>query len=722
MSNDNSSKYINKKYTYNDRINTIQSKDIIDKYINGEYLNVATHRIERIATGTNKYNKEFLITLAEVVVKYTSLVRIENVVVKIIDKNENSTRYDTGLLFNLIKIQIGTIKYLEVVRTALKTYEIRKQKIYDALDCTFNSILYRFERNKKLVDSIMDDFGMGPIKEIIQEQKGKSLLDDMTDFIMARNINFREINKNVRIEMLDKIDYEYIDSLSDLATKNGLDIFSGISEQMIRHHEAVRLSNEKEKQAKNIQLKNETDKFIRNDNDKVNRLINESSNNENACTGSVYTLRSRLNELGGTGYYIAICKQRLVKYISQSEFEKIYNANSIEEIGKFEDIATSTLSRAILVKDKEVAEKIANRVKEVYEKYRAELESEVERPRLLGATITVQELQLAYTNEALTKEIKTRKSLDRPDEKRLLKMAKMKAEEILSKNEDAFVVKAMNTCLQYDIEKAAMGEISIDSVGYGRKPEVTMLAYYRWTYNGKVEIMFLSDCSEKLATVEINYNDNGQNKVFRGKISDGHILYEVADSGYNIKSYLSRIAMVDTDKAKELKLIGKPKIINEQRSTYDSYKPFIFKYSFKNMNRIERISIRSNKLAKKVFDEFMNKLRYEVADELSRKVTFKRIHSRAISIASESSERAAYMVIAIENFENLLFGRSYFLGNARVGKTMEINLNKLKLYKLISDRLKISDEYIKMLLDVSKEMQLEIHDKQSMLYFIFKMN
>ena len=722
MSNDNSSKYINKKYTYNDRVNTIQSKDIIDRYINGEYLNATTHRVEKIATGTNKYNKEFLITLAEVVVKYTSLVRIEHVVIKIIDKNENSTRYDTGLLFNLIKIQIGTIKYLEVVRTALKTYEIRKQKIYDALDCTFNSILYRFERNKKLVDSIMDDFGMGPIKEIIQEQKGKSLLDDMTDFIMARNINFREINKNVRIEMLDKIDYEYIDSLSDLATKNGLDIFSGISEQMIRHHEAVRLSNEKEKQARNIQLKKETDKFIRDDNDKVNRLINESSDNEKACIGSVNTLRLRLGELGGTGYYIAICKQKKVKYISQSEFEKIYNASSIEEIGKFEDIATSTLSRAILVEDKEVAEKIANRVTEVYERYRAELESEAERPRLVGTTINVQKLQLAYTNKTLAKEIKTGKSLDRPDEKRLLKMAKMKAEELLSKNEDAFVVKAMNTCLQYDIEKAAMGEISIDSVGYGRKPEITMLAYYRWTYNGKVEIMFLSDCSEKLETVEINYSDNGQNKVFRGKISDGHIIYEVADSGYNIKSYLSRIAMVDTDKAKELKLIGKPKIINEQRSTYDSYKPFIFKYSFKNMNRIERISIRSNKLAKKVFDEFMTKLRNEVADEFSRKVTFKRIHSRAISIASESSERAAYMVIAIENFDGSLFGRSYFLGNTRVGKTMETNLNKLKLYKLISDRLKISDEYIKMLLDISKEMQLEIHDKQSMLYFVFKMN
>lgn len=722
MSNDNSSKYINKKYTYNDRINTIQSKDIIDKYIKGEYLNATTHRVEKIATGTNKYNKEFLITLAEVVVKYTSLVRIEHVVIKIIDKNENSTRYDTGLLFNLIKIQIGTIKYLEVVRTALKTYEIRKQKIYDALDCTFNSILYRFERNKKLVDSIMDDFGMGPIKEIIQEQKGKSLLDDMTDFIMARNINFREINKNVRIEMLDKIDYEYIDSLSDLATKNGLDIFSGISEQMIRHHEAVKLSNEKEKQAKNIQLKKETDKFIRDDNDKVNRLINESSDSEKACIGSVNTLRLRLGELGGTGYYIAICKQKKVKYISQSEFEKIYNASSIEEIGKFEDIATSTLSRAILVEDKEVAEKIANRVTEVYERYRAELESKAERPRLVGTTINVQNLQLAYTNKTLAKEIKTGKSLDRPDEKRLLKMAKMKAEEILSKNEDAFVVKAMNTCLQYDIEKAAMGEISIDSVGYGRKPEITMLAYYRWTYNGKVEIMFLSDCSDKLATVEINYSDNGQNKVFRGKISDGHIIYEVADSGYNIKSYLSRIAMVDTDKAKELKLIGKPKIINEQRSTYDSYKPFIFKYSFKNMNRIERISIRSNKLAKKVFDEFMTKLRNEVADEFSRKVTFKRIHSRAISIASESSERAAYMVIAIENFDGSLFGRSYFLGNTRVGKTMETNLNKLKLYKLISDRLKISDEYIKMLLDISKEMQLEIHDKQSMLYFVFKMN
>lgn len=722
MSNDNSSKYINKKYTYNDRINTIQSKDIIDKYIKGEYLNATTHRVEKIATGTNKYNKEFLITLAEVVVKYTSLVRIEHVVIKIIDKNENSTRYDTGLLFNLIKIQIGTIKYLEVVRTALKTYEIRKQKIYDALDCTFNSILYRFERNKKLVDSIMDDFGMGPIKEIIQEQKGKSLLDDMTDFIMARNINFREINKNVRVEMLDKIDYEYIDSLSDLATKNDLDIFSGISEQMIRHHEAVKLSNEKEKQAKNIQLKKETNKFIRDDNDKVNRLINERSDNEKACIGSVNTLRLRLGELGGTGYYIAICKQKKVKYISQSEFEKIYNASSIEEIGKFEDIATSTLSRAILVKDKEVAEKIANRVTEVYERYRAELESKAERPRLVGTTITVQKLQLAYTNKALTKEIKTGKSLDRPDEKRLLKMAKMKAEELLSKNEDAFVVKAMNTCLQYDIEKAAMGEISIDSVGYGRKPEITMLAYYRWTYNGKVEIMFLSDCSEKLETVEINYSDNGQNKVFRGKISDGHIIYELADPGYNIKSYLSRIAMVDTDKAKELKLIGKPKIINEQRSTYDSYKPFIFKYSFKNMNRIERISIRSNKLAKKVFDEFMNKLRHEVADEFSRKVTFKRIHSRAISIASESSERAAYMVIAIENFDGSLFGRSYFLGNTRVGKTMEINLNKLKLYKSISDRLKISDEYIKMLLDISKEMQLEIHDKQSMLYFVFKIN
>lgn len=316
---------------------------VLDNYVKGLYYDRKLGRKIPIPEGTNKYNKQFILQLNDLNMQFFGLLRADSVLVKLLKMHEHTYYGDLNVLYNLMRAQGGTIRYNKLLKSALKKYAIQKQVIYDAIKRDLSTQEDRVVRNKKLINDIMSDFGLDCLKEFIQETTGRDIVDDILQFALDndKDIDFKgqtdtdeETQKQEIQSYYDSLDNEYIDYLLSNAKNNGVELFKTISDSLEQHHSRQEQKaferKQREKEYKQQVKQNKALTAINNDNCKLNIAIKANDKlSEYARDGKNYKLENRINmkdaialqklinNLGGIGYYIALCKESRVYYTKE---------------------------------------------------------------------------------------------------------------------------------------------------------------------------------------------------------------------------------------------------------------------------------------------------------------------------------------------------------------------------------------------------------------------
>ena len=351
---------------------------VVDNYIKGDYYDKKTGKRIKIEGGPNKYNKDFLMQLSDVNIQFFSLLRADSIVVKLLKMHEHKSGGEVYSISNLMRAQGGTIRYNRILKSALKTYGIKKQEIYNAIKKNIDSEKERVSRNKVLLYNLLDDYGLGSLNELIQKGTGRDLVDDILYFVNNNDVNtdFKsqkddaELRKAEIDEYYENVDNQYIDHLLDIAKANNINLFSEISESLKDVHELrdkqAKARKEQQRQAKLLERKKIAEAYINNDNGLLSDAMNSYKttlyyeNYKETCKVRVndrlnlrdaLALRAKVSKLNGIAYYISVCKESMVQYVS----------------------ATGNLTRSILnaraVADKENLSKLHSDALEKYRDY-----------------------------------------------------------------------------------------------------------------------------------------------------------------------------------------------------------------------------------------------------------------------------------------------------------------------------------------------------------------
>lgn len=302
--------------------NSLKDK-VLQNYIDGIYIN-KYNQTEKLTADINKYNKKFIKEINNINTDFYMLTIAERIAIELFKLNSNHKYSELNNLYRLISAQINTIKYNKVLRTALYTYGITKQSIFNQLELSINMQKGRLDRNKQLLLSLLDDYGLTNIIKLIEEDNNTTFLEHVRLYVV---LLYKESNNHtdyIDKEYYDELVNSYIQYVKDLASKQNINIDNNISESLLKHREILkdridkankelRESKEKEKAAKQLNL-------IEEDNTLLNNDIN--SNWDEGTYKLHYRLLNNLREecrnLGGKAFYCAIAKGSQVYYIKEN--------------------------------------------------------------------------------------------------------------------------------------------------------------------------------------------------------------------------------------------------------------------------------------------------------------------------------------------------------------------------------------------------------------------
>lgn len=566
----------------------------LDNYINGYYFDKKLGQKVPINKGMNKYNKQFLLQIANLNMQFFGLLRANNIMVKLLKMHEHSSYGDLNILYNLIRAQGGTIRYNKILKQALKTYEIRKQIIYDTIKSDLDSQEDRVVRNKKLLDTLMIDFGFGALKEFIQNSTGRNIVDDIIQYSLDNNKNFdlkptspetetkTEFDEEAARAEIDayynNLDNEYIEYIIKTAEQQGIELFKQISSSLEQHHkqqEQMRIERkQRDDRYKQESKQQRTKQSIDIDNIELSKLINDNQvlsnyahngkddNNRyyKGLSGKVVTdLRKLVDAIGGIGYYIAICKSTTVNYISKNEFD-----NSEFKV-------TTSILKAEWFSSLDDAEKALKLVKK--------------QANFNDYNISIQKLQTKLTRT-------TGITIDNLED-----TVRKKIAEQLQFNKKQFIHRLITSNL-----------IDITTCKYDCKPVIKIVAYYKLNANKDLDIKYLIEkkSSNDNKRVIIPYCD----KVFDWSIgtdfkylmftSNKEMLDIINTSCLNKSGYKTLIYESKLDISKELQ-----EIKNKQATIFNEVAEHLY---IKNNKIVEEGYIHSEFTRTKIISN-MHKLR-----------------------------------------------------------------------------------------------------------------
>lgn len=377
--------------------NKLLNNGIVDNYIKGFYFDKDKGVKIPIQTGTNKYNAQFVSQLNELNIQFYALIRANNILLKLLKMHNKTENSDIGAIYGLMRAQSGTIKYNKILKNALKTYEIRQQKIYDEIKKELEVQQDRVVRNRSLISQNLSDFDLNCIKEFISTLDGETdskyknnnvydIVDHILDYTDKYNkdIEYKpKLSDKTPEEYYEELDNSYIKYLLENAETSGVDLFNQISDSLQHHHEvktqqAIKAKQEKEER-KAAERRNKALNTIGNDNSKINADINNcvtSKISGRLSYDSAYNLRSIVDNFGGIVYYIAFCKTSLIKYLSKES-----------KIGNIENITASNIVLSGITRTKWFGQHELDKVKTLVEKLQSQEEFST-------ATISIQKLCL----------------------------------------------------------------------------------------------------------------------------------------------------------------------------------------------------------------------------------------------------------------------------------------------------------------------------------------
>lgn len=305
----------------------------------------------------------------------------------------------------------------------------------------------------------------------------------------------------------DSLDNEYIDYLLSNAKNNGVELFKTISDNLEQHHnrqeQRALERKQREKEYKQQVKQNKALMVINNDNCKLNIAINANDKLSDYASNRVncklenrismkdaIALQKLINNLGGIGYYIAICKE-----------SKIYYVKGKEEL-------TASILRATWFSELEQAKAALEKLMEV-EQYSKN-----------DYCIKIQKIQ------TVARKIETLNELDR------VKAAINK--QLLYHSDEAVICnkilnKYLVDTLKYELKRNLDSMRNLST--YIAEPYMRMVAFYKINSKQDIEVKYLldsldgieykyKDCNEDIVTINASIGANISKVEFMSIIED----------------------------------------------------------------------------------------------------------------------------------------------------------------------------------------------------------
>ena len=228
------------------------------------------------------------------------------------------------------------------------------------------------ERNKSLLYEICIDFGLGPFIYFIEQEKGISIFEDISNFI-ENNIDILKDNEETKKDNYENLANNYKEYILGLAKEHNLDIMNNISETAIKHYEYrqaiskdLEIKHKEETLNKKIELAKRRIEQL--NVDLYKSIVNA---NENKFLSDRFhgILTERLENLGGVGYYIVGVKSNVPYYFK-------------------EDLTyTTSIVSCKFYKDKETANKIKDNIYKTNQNFIVIVVDEIKLPAIITKNI-----------------------------------------------------------------------------------------------------------------------------------------------------------------------------------------------------------------------------------------------------------------------------------------------------------------------------------------------
>ena len=275
---------------------------------------------------TSKYNIDFIYKLNSASTNFCSIITAEHIAIKLLRMNSEYDKGEEANLWNLIKAQSGTIRYNRILKSALKTYIIDRQSVYNSIKQAIAKQEDRVTRNSNLVMDLLKDYGLDNLIEIVEKENNMSFLEHIREYTdkIGKTLIFgiNNTDENEIKEYYSSIEDAYIDYLKEVASRNNLSLDNTISDRIKVSRQFREKIKDDIKQSKQIEKDLKTSEIIKEalteDNLKLNRELNSDRFHppKKLDMHTVETLYKKLEELGTTVYYIAACKYEKVYYVS----------------------------------------------------------------------------------------------------------------------------------------------------------------------------------------------------------------------------------------------------------------------------------------------------------------------------------------------------------------------------------------------------------------------
>lgn len=334
--------------------NNILNDRILDNYLKGIYIDPKGNK-EIISNKINKYNVETIKHVKELNCQWYPLIMLEQIAIKLMKLNSDSSSYECRNVFNLIQSQSGTIRYNRLFISTLKKYAIDKQKVYDSINKAIGKQEERLDRNEKLIMTMLKDYGLGDIIELVEKSNNMSIKEHIYLFLEEQeesiDVIFNVDNKEDKVKYYDKLTDSYISYISNLAEKNGISLNNDLSQSILEHRQLIndRIQKQKEENKERKLNNKQTSAYnaIQNRGSILQRDMMSGCFDDKLLLDEnrSYRLFKRVSDLGGTAWFIGASRGQRVTYVGKDNKK------------------TDDFNKMLLLKNKADADKVIANIK-----------------------------------------------------------------------------------------------------------------------------------------------------------------------------------------------------------------------------------------------------------------------------------------------------------------------------------------------------------------------
>ena len=302
-----------------------EHNEVLEDYLNGVFRKKEKGIIYKpapIPKGMTKYNKSLLERVDNCIKVFSSFITVNSCVERLLRQHAQDKNDVAGAIrniYNMQRAQGGTVRFMRMLKDALKTYQVREQAVYDALKKDLSQTEERILRNKVFTMDILKDYGLDKIDAFINETKGIDMFEDAIVFMETiRKTKYHVKDFDILDDYYETCEQEYVNYIMDLAEKNNIDILTNISETAQRHIE-IRRKKAKEVHEKYVAYQKDTKEkntmdALNQDNATLFKIIEGTIEDKHVSA----ILGPRLEILGGECVYLALRKATCIYYVNEN--------------------------------------------------------------------------------------------------------------------------------------------------------------------------------------------------------------------------------------------------------------------------------------------------------------------------------------------------------------------------------------------------------------------